>query len=159
MGVAGSGKSTVGSLLAAELGARFLDADSLHPEANVAKMAAGRPLDDTDRAPWLAAVAAAFVGGESLVVACSALKRGYRDRIRAGAGDVVFVHLAGAPELLAERIGARPGHFMPPALLASQLATLEPLGADEPGFTLDIASGPGALALEAARLLEGQPGK
>jgi len=138
MGVAGCGKSTVGALLAADLRSGFLDADSLHPEANVAKMTAGIPLDDTDRAPWLAAVAAAFVGGESLVVACSALKRAYRDLIRTGAPDVVFVHLVGTPALLAERIGARPGHFMPPALLDSQLATLEPLEGDEAGVVLDI---------------------
>lgn len=159
MGVAGCGKSTVGAFLAAELGARFLDADSLHPQSNVAKMAAGTPLDDTDRAPWLGAVAAVFADGESLVVACSALKRRYRDLIRAGGADVVFVHLVGSPELLAERIGARPGHFMPPALLASQLATLEPLAPDEAGFELDIAAAPGELALAAAAQLQTPPRK
>jgi len=142
MGVAGCGKSTVGALLAAALDAPFLDADSLHPAENVAKMAAGTPLDDADRAPWLAAVAARFAGDHSLVIACSALRVAYRDLIRAGAPDVVFVHLHGTPELLAARIGARPGHFMPPAMLASQLATLEPLLAAESGFVLDVASGP-----------------
>lgn len=139
MGVSGCGKSTVGALLAARLGVPFVDADSLHPEVNVAKMAAGTPLDDADRGPWLAAVAASFSGDASLVIACSALKRDYRDLIRAGAPDSQFVHLHGTAELLAARVGARPGHFMPPALLASQLATLEPLGADESGFVLDVA--------------------
>jgi len=157
MGVAGCGKSTVGALLAAELGARFLDADALHPAANVAKMAAGQALDDTDRAPWLAAVAASFAPGESLVIACSALKRAYRDLLRAGAPDLVFVHLAGTPELLAQRIGARPDHFMPPALLASQLATLEPLGADEAGFVLDVQNAPGELVLQAEARLGSTP--
>ena len=156
MGVAGCGKSTVGALLAAEIGARFLDADALHPQANVAKMAAGQALDDTDRAPWLAAVAASFEPGESIVIACSALKRAYRDLIRAGAPDVVFVHLHGDPELLAARIGARPGHFMPPALLASQLATLEPLGADEAGVVLDVVAPPAELVRDAAQYLEGK---
>jgi len=158
MGVAGCGKSTVGALLAAETGARFLDADALHPEANVAKMAAGMALDDTDRAPWLAAVAASFEPGEPLVIACSALKRAYRDLIRAGAPEVVFVHLAGAPELLAARIGARPAHFMPPALLASQLATLEPLGPDEAGVVLDVEAPPSQLVRAAADRL-GSPAK
>jgi carbohydrate kinase (thermoresistant glucokinase family) len=153
MGVAGSGKSTVGALLAERIGAPFLDADSLHPEANVAKMSAGTPLDDDDRAPWLAAVAASFVGETPLVIACSALKRSYRDLIRAGAPDAVFVHLHGTPELLAERLGARSAHFMPAALLESQLATLEPLGADEGGFALDLAASPERLVEQASARL------
>jgi gluconokinase len=135
MGVAGCGKTSVGERLAAALGAPFVEGDALHPAANVARMAAGVPLDDADRRPWLDAIAARIAAepGPTLVVSCSALKRAYRDRLRQGAGrPLVFVYLHGTPALLAERIGARTGHFMPPSLLASQLATLEdPSG--EPG--------------------------
>ena len=149
MGVSGCGKSSVGLALAEALGARFIDGDDLHPEANKAKMAAGIPLNDDDRWPWLDLVAAALseenldATGSNLngtVVACSALKRVYRERIGAGAPGTRFVHLHGSRELLAQRMGARTDHFMPVSLLDSQLSTLELLGPDEPGQTYNIAA-------------------
>jgi len=136
MGVSGCGKSTVGAGLAKALGLTFTDGDSLHSAANIAKMRSGEALNDSDRAPWLAQVSAAVAAGG--VVACSALKRRYRDQIRAATdGPVLFLHLTGTPDVLSARIEARTGHFMPVALLASQVATLEPLAPDEPGVTLD----------------------
>lgn len=136
MGPSGSGKSTVGVQLAAALGLRFVDADDLHPAANVAKMAAGMPLDDEDRMPWLDLVAATLrETPEGVVVACSALARRYRDRIRVGATDAVFVELRVPQTELARRMDARE-HFMPPSLLASQLQTLEHLEPDEPGIVV-----------------------
>lgn len=133
MGVSGAGKSTVGQALARRLGAPFVDADDLHPPANITKMRAGTPLVDADRMPWLDLVGAALAEAPApgVVVACSALRRAYRDRLRRAAPDVVFVALEGDPELLAERMGARAGHFMPATLLASQLASYEAPGADE----------------------------
>jgi gluconokinase len=143
MGVAGSGKTSVGEALAERLGWPFVDGDAFHPETNRRKMAGGAPLTDEDRRPWLDAVAAEMrrldEAGVSAVVACSALKRSYRDRLKAGAREVAFVHLAGTRELLATRIRARRGHFMPPELLDSQIATLEPPGADENAVTIDVA--------------------
>jgi gluconokinase len=139
MGVAGSGKTVVGEKLAAVLGYQFLDADDFHPKANVDKMASGHPLDDDDRWPWLDAVGAAVAGQEHVVIACSALKWVYRERLRASAPDLVFVHLDGSPALLEKRIGDRKEHFMPKALLDSQLATLQPLRAEERGFIVDVA--------------------
>lgn len=141
MGVSGCGKTTIGDLVARELGVRFLDGDSLHPVENVAKMAAGTPLTDEDRWPWLATVGAelAAAGPAGLVLACSALKRSYRDAIRAQAPETVFLHLHGSRDVLGGRIEGRTGHFMPAALLDSQLATLEPLEADEAGTLVDIA--------------------
>lgn len=143
MGVSGAGKSTVGIALAERLGLRFVDADELHPAANVAKMAAGNPLDDEDRWPWLAAVggALATAAEPGLVVACSALKRVYRDAIRARADEVRFVHVTAPVDVLRKRIGHRRGHFMPASLLDSQLETLEPLAPEEAGLTIDV-SGP-----------------
>lgn len=131
MGVSGSGKSSVGVALAARLGVPFLEGDALHPAANVAKMAAGVPLDDADRAPWLAAIAAWIAAHAGGVVACSALKRAYRDRLRVTAPGLRLVALLPPAAVLAERLGHRRGHFMPGSLLASQLATLEAPGADE----------------------------
>ena len=139
MGVAGCGKSTVGAAVAERLGAEFLDGDSLHPQSNIEKMASGTPLNDEDRAPWLAEIGRRFTASNSsLVIACSALKRAYRDIIRSGDPSVVFVHLNGTRELLNERMNARPGHFMPASLLDSQLATLELLQSDEAGLVVDI---------------------
>ena len=139
MGVSGSGKTTVGAALADALGLPFVDGDALHPAANVAKMAAGIPLDDADRAPWLDAVGAVLAAGP-VVVACSALKRAYRDRLRAAAPGLELVFLDGSRELLASRMTARPGHFMPASLLDSQLATLERPDPDEHSVTVDIAA-------------------
>ena len=140
MGVSGSGKTTIGTRLADALSIRFVDGDSLHPEANVAKMAAGKPLNDDDRRPWLKKVGAELhrAGSGGLVVACSALKVAYRSAILGQAPDAVFVHLHGSREVLASRMAGRTGHFMPSDLLESQLSTLEPLGEDEPGFVIDI---------------------
>jgi carbohydrate kinase (thermoresistant glucokinase family) len=136
MGVSGCGKSSVGIALAEALGARFIDGDDLHPEANKAKMGAGIPLDDSDRGPWLDLVGEALT--PNTVIACSALKRAYRDRIRTAAPGTFFVHLDGSREILERRLGARSGHFMPATLLDSQLAILEPLGSDEASVVIDI---------------------
>nr|WP_237739443.1 gluconokinase [Microbacterium yannicii] len=137
MGPSGSGKSVVGAVLAERLGLRFIDADDLHPDENVAKMAAGTPLEDADRMPWLDIVAKALASEpDGVVVACSALARRYRDRILAGAPDAVFAELRVSPEELARRMSTRQ-HFMPPALLASQLQALEHLDDDEPGVVVD----------------------
>ncbi|WP_242670170.1 gluconokinase [Mycobacterium decipiens] len=138
MGVSGSGKSTVGEALAQRLRVPFLDADALHPPANIAKMAAGEPLDDHDRYPWLERVGEWLAGHCGAgVVSCSALKREYRDRLRAYCPCAEFLHLNGSPELIGRRLTGRSGHFMPAELLRSQFDTLEPLGADEAGVGLD----------------------
>lgn len=153
MGVSGSGKTTVGEALAKALGWKFVEGDAFHPEANVAKMHAGHPLDDDDRRPWLEALAAEIArddaAGRSSVIGCSALKRAYRDILRSGAPDVRFLHVHGDKALLWERVSNRPGHFFPAALLDSQLATLEPLGPDERGFVVDIAAPVGTMVAEA----------
>lgn len=140
MGVAGCGKSTVGLAVAEAVGATYLDGDDLHPESNIAKMSSGRPLNDDDRAPWLDKVGAALrVRDGTVLIGCSALKRAYRDRIRAAAGEPVrFLHLAGAREVIEARMSVRSGHFMPVTLLDSQFAALEPLQADEDGIAVDI---------------------
>jgi carbohydrate kinase (thermoresistant glucokinase family) len=152
MGVAGCGKTTVGAALAAQRGWRFQEGDALHPPANVAKMAGGTPLTDADRWPWLAAIAAVIDGwraaGESGVVTCSALKRAYRDVLVGERPDVRLVYLRGDKTLIAGRMAARKGHFMPPALLDSQFATLEEPGADERPIVVDI--GPPAAEIVAA---------
>ena len=139
MGVAGCGKSVVGAGLAAALGAPFLEGDDLHPDANRRKMTGGQPLTDADRAPWLDAVGHWLADHPEGVASCSALKRAYRDRLRVAAPGVRFVHLAGDGEVASARVAARAHHFMPAALVDSQLRDLEPLGADEAGLTLDFA--------------------
>jgi len=153
MGVAGVGKTTVGRLLATRLDAAFLDADDFHPEANVAKMRAGIPLDDADRAPWLARLhdelASHAARDASVVLACSALKAAYRRTLADGLA-VRFVHLTGDRTLLAQRMAARRGHYMPATLLDSQLATLEP-PAD--ALTADVADAPEAIAARLAATL------
>ena len=142
MGVSGCGKSTLGRLLAARLSVPFVEGDDLHSAANVAKMAAGQPLTDEDRGGWLSALSQrlrqAVSQEQGLVVACSALKRNYRDQLRQGAPEVLFVHLQGSPEVLTQRLQQRTGHYMPPTLLQSQLAILEPLQEDEVALTLDM---------------------
>ena len=130
MGVSGCGKTAVGSRLAQELGARFVDADDLHPADNIEKMRAGIALDDADRAPWLALLNArlreAAAAGEPVVMACSALRQRYRDTLAAGLPGLRFVHLTGSRELIAARLAARQHRYMPASLLESQLAALEP---------------------------------
>lgn len=143
MGVAGSGKTTVGEKLAATLGWKFLDADEVHPPANIAKMAAGHPLTDKDRAPWLAALRARIDDflhrNVSAVVTCSALKERYREVLLSGTEEVKLVHLQGSPELLRARLRGRVGHFMAPGMLDSQLAELEP---PKNALVLDVVHSP-----------------
>jgi gluconokinase len=160
MGVCGCGKSTVGHRIAAALDGPFLEGDAFHPPANVEKMSRGMPLEDADRWPWLdelgAALGAAVRKRGSAVAACSALKRGYRDRLAEAAGmPVRFVHLTGTRELLATRMNERTDHFMPASLLDSQLATLEPPQPGEPALTLDVALPPERLLDEAMAWLTG----
>ena len=156
MGVSGSGKSTVAAILAGQLGWDLEEGDDLHPAANVAKMASGQPLTDEDRWPWLAIVGRelAAAGPDGLVLACSALRSSYREAIREQAPDTVFLHLHGSKEVLTARTEGRTGHFMPPALLDSQLATLEPLQADEAGVVVDIAAPVAAVVEHAMAGLE-----
>jgi gluconokinase len=140
MGVAGCGKTHVGAALAERLGLAFIEGDAHHPETNVAKMSAGQPLTDADRIPWLDRLATEMAphrtsGG--CVVACSALKRSYRDRLTRGSADVVFVHLEAPRPVLEERLRERSEHFMPASLLDSQLAALEPPQPDEPALSFD----------------------
>jgi gluconokinase len=156
MGVAGSGKTTIASNLAEKLGIPFVEGDSLHPAANVRKMASGIPLTDEDRWPWLRAIGermeAERATGHGVVVACSALKRSYRDCLRSEVhGKVHFILLDGSRELISERMRRRKGHFMPPALLDSQFATLERPTSDEHAVILNIAHAPSELVDEAAR--------
>ncbi len=155
MGVSGSGKSTVGKLIAERLGAHYVEGDSFHPPENVEKMRHGHPLDDTDRAPWLAAMAAAIrdwnARGETVVLSCSALKRRYRDVLRTG-GDVRFIHFAGDKALVAKRLANRKGHYMPASLLDSQFAALEPPGPGE-AITVGIDGTPAEIAQRALNAL------
>ncbi len=158
MGVSATGKSTVGQAVADELGWGFVEGDDLHPPANVAKMQAGDPLGDADRAPWLDLIGEAVRqradAGLSSIVTCSALRRSYRDRLRDGAGAVFFVHLHAGFDVLEPRMQQRQRHFMPTTLLRSQFDTLEPLDADEDGVVVDVSSPPDvvtAAALDAVR--------
>lgn len=158
MGVSGCGKSTIGALLAEALGARFFDGDDFHPAANIAKMSRGEALTDADRWPWLDRVAAELARGPGPVVgACSALRRAYRDRLSAGpAGRVGFVWLSGDKALIAARMAARQGHFMPPGLLDSQFATLEPPGPDETAIEAPIKASTKAIVADiVARIAPG----
>lgn len=156
MGPSGSGKTAVGAALAVDFGVDFVDADDLHSPANVAKMESGVPLDDDDRMPWLDVVGARLAASPGLVIACSALARRYRDRIRAAAPDVRFVELRVSRAELDRRMRSRQ-HFMPVALLESQLATLEHLEADEDGVAVDNVGGIIEVAGRARGLLDAAP--
>lgn len=146
MGVSGAGKTTVARGISELTGLRFAEADEFHTEAHVAQMRAGIPLTDTDRWPWLGALAAwmaeRHAEGVSTILACSALKRAYRDVLRQGPPDVEFLHLDGSAELIRDRLDQRVGHYMPASLLDSQVAILEQLGPDESGVVLDLALRP-----------------
>jgi carbohydrate kinase (thermoresistant glucokinase family) len=149
MGVSGSGKTTIGELLAARIGWRYEDADTFHPASNVAKMSAGQPLTDEDRRPWLRAIAdeidRAVAAGERVVIGCSALRRVYRDVLVHGRSDIRLVYLDGTQDLIAGRLGERKGHFMPPGLLTSQFGTLEPPTPDEHAVTVSIDAPAGTI--------------
>lgn len=149
MGVSGTGKSTIAQALNERLGWEFAEGDDYHPQANVDKMASGRPLVDEDRWPWLETLAdwtaEREARGEPTILTCSALRRAYRDILRRGGDGTYFLHLVGDKGLLLERMGSR-DHFMPPSLLESQLDTLEPLGADERGMLADVANPPARIA-------------
>ncbi|MBF4994603.1 gluconokinase [Arthrobacter gandavensis] len=156
MGAAGSGKTTVSTTLSEHLGWIAAEADEFHAPASIAAMTAGVPLRDEDRWPWLESIQAWMStqarNGRSTVIACSALKRSYRDVLSQAEGRVQFVHLDGAPEVLSNRMASRRGHWMPVSLLPSQLSALEPLDADEDGLTVDFLCTPGTIS---AQILEG----
>jgi gluconokinase len=155
MGVSGCGKSSVGEGLSALMGIPYRDGDDLHPAANVEKMRAGIPLTDDDRRPWLDRVADVLAKGAPVIVGCSALRHAYRDRLRAGAGGAVqFVHLSGSHDLIARRMAARAGHYMPPSLLQSQFAALETPDEGE-ALTVDIDQPLPALIGTIAAYLQG----
>ena len=156
MGVAGSGKTTIGELLARTLDIPFVEGDDLHPRANIERMAHGIPLNDDDRRPWLLAIAQrlreAEQSGSGLVVTCSALKRSYRDLLRShGAADTRFVYLRGSQPTIAERLARRRGHFMPASLLESQFAALEEPGAEEHASVYDVRESPEAIVADLVR--------
>lgn len=161
MGVSGSGKTVVGRRLAEVLGWTFCDADDLHPPANVARMKSGTPLTDADREPWLEALtrvvaAARGEAGPGLVLACSALRRAYRDRLRGADPQMRLVYLSGPETIIRERISARTGHYMPASLLTSQLATLEPPEPEERAMVAEVTGTPEAIV---ARILESLTGR
>ena len=160
MGVSGCGKSVVGAAVASWLERPFAEGDEFHPPENIAKMESGTPLNDEDRWPWLRSladwIAERDAAGEQGVVTCSALKRSYRDVLRKGAPGVVFVHLHGDFDLIAQRQGARQDHFMPSSLLQSQFDTLEPLADDEEGVVIDVAGTPEEIAEEAMAYVQGK---
>lgn len=159
MGVSGSGKTTVAEGIAKATGMVFAEADEFHSEANVAKMRAGQPLDDADRWPWLESLAAWMAAedqlGRSTVIACSALRRVYRDVLRKGPPTLDFIHLDGPAQVVRERMATRQGHYMPSSLLDSQLRTLEPLDPDESGAVLDLTRSPDELVAQAVSWLRG----
>ncbi len=159
MGVCSSGKTSVGKVVASRLNWTFIEGDDLHPPANKAKMASGVPLTDEDRWPWLDSIADRMreidKAGESAVVACSALRQAYRDRLRRSGADLRFLHLTGDVSLIRQRMQNRSGHFMPAGLLDSQLAALEPAGVDEALYEVDITGNVGDLAEAAIRFLTG----
>ena len=161
MGVSGCGKSSIGRELASVLGVRFIEGDDFHPPANVARMRAGIPLTDADRAGWLQALQLQIVNarahGTGLVLACSALKRSYRDLLREADPALRFAHLSGTRELIEARMAARPNHYMPVSLLDSQFATLEPLQADEAGLVLDITEPPAQLVRDILHSIDKDP--
>jgi gluconokinase len=153
MGVSGAGKTTVALGISKALGWEYAEGDDFHSNANRAKMAAGQPLTDEDRWPWLRSIAAWIdghaAGGRSAVVTCSALRRAYRDLLRENRPGVRFCELEAPEELLAERLAKRQGHYMPASLLGSQLATLEPLQPDEPGVVVSVADTPDEIVADA----------
>lgn len=155
MGVSGSGKTTVGRSLAAALGWTFYEGDEAHPPDNLRKMAAGTPLADADRLPWLRElrrlIESCLAAGEDAVLACSALKESYRGILAGGLEGVCFVHLAGDPSLIAERLEHRQGHFMKAGMLASQLAVIEP---PKDGISVEVEGSPEEIVAEIRRRLE-----
>ena len=161
MGVCGSGKTSVGQIVASRMGWTFIEGDELHPAANREKMASGQPLADDDRWPWLDSIAekmrAIDQAGGSAVVACSALRQNYRDRLRLSGARIIFLHLTGDPGLIRQRMENRRDHFMPPGLLDSQLETLESPRPDEPLFEIDVAGSAEDIAEAVVRSLSGGP--
>ncbi|MCH1882373.1 gluconokinase [Agrococcus sp. ARC_14] len=160
MGVQGSGKSTIGSALAERLNIDFIDGDDLHPKANKDKMASGTPLTDEDRVPWLKIIGQTIADGSAkgrvTIVACSALKRWYRELLRSSDASLVFVHLVGDKDLLADRLAHRDHEYMPSTLLDSQIDTLEPLAEWERGIAISIEQPPAAIVDEVTRILMGR---
>ena len=156
MGVSGSGKSTVGGMIAGAMGWDLQEGDDLHPQANIEKMATGHPLNDDDRWPWLDKIAQWITqhtdAGQPGIVTCSALKRIYRDILRGE--NVVFVHLAGSRDQIGQRLTARLDHYMPPSLLDSQISTLEPIDPDEQAIIIDVGGSPVEIVEEILRRLE-----